>query len=177
MVSNSLLLSYQLLIKIPCMHYLNTNLINMTTLIFKNKKLQGLLNITEQATVFRASYSEAIEAYEKDTNRSYDYEANLDKYYEHNSPTLWLVKDEGIYLMASAKLKEYPNDNSHICYAEGFEPNNPGCWDLCRAAVGGDDFVESFKFSEQLKKGIKQGADIHISITTKNFIIELVYAK
>jgi hypothetical protein len=86
---------------------------------------------------------------------------------------LWLVKDS-IYLMTSAKLNRIPEDKSHICYAEGFEPESPGSYDKCRVAVGGDDFVESFRFSDELQKGIKNGADIQIDISAQSFVVQLV---
>lgn len=38
---------------------------------------------------------------------------------------LWLVKDNGIYLMLPIFLDTLPDDDSHSCYAEGFAPNDP----------------------------------------------------
>ncbi len=147
----------------------------MTTLIFKNKKLQGILRITEQATSFNASFSESVEAYEKETGTKYKIDADLSKFGEHHKPTLWLVKDQGIYLMTSAKLEKLPDDYSHVCYAEGFEPDAPGWWEKCRAAVGGDDFVESFHFTSEIKEGIMAGADIQIKIGPAKLIVGLLY--
>jgi Protein of unknown function (DUF3085) len=149
----------------------------MTTLIFKNEKLQKLLKITEQAATFRATYAEAIKAYQKDTNKKYDGAASLDRYYLHNAPMLWLVKDEGIYLMSSAKLEEFPEDKSHICYAEGFAPDASDSYEKCKKVVGGDDFVESFPFNDQLRKGIKKGADIHIHVSAQTIIVHLVISQ
>lgn len=141
----------------------------MTTLIFKNKKLKGILKITQLAM-----FQEAISAYEKNTGKKYSDSVNLNKYYEQTNPTLLLVKDEGIYLMASAKLKEIPKDNSHVCYAEGFEPDTPNSWEKCRRAVGGDDFVEEFAFSGQLQKGVMNGGDIQINICSEYFEVQLL---
>lgn len=147
----------------------------MLTLIFKNSKLQGILRITQQSKTFIASFGEAVKAYEKNTKKRYKHNINIDNYYEHTTPTIWLVKDAGIYLMTSAKMDSHPQDFSHVCYAEGFNPESPNCWEKCRAAVGGDDFVESFKFDNQLKKALEEGADIHIRINKTSFTVNLVY--
>lgn len=156
-------------------HFKTFQYLFMTTLIFKNKKLKGILQLTEQATTFRASFDESVNAYEKDTGITYTINADLSKYCEHHHPTIWLVKDEGIYLMTSAKLEKFPSDNSHICYAEGFSPETPGYWEKCQTAVGGDDFVESFRFNNNLRRGIKNGADILIKFGAESFTVELVY--
>lgn len=146
----------------------------MTTLIFKNEKLQGILKLTEAATNFAATFSETVAAYEKGTGEKYDFQQNLEKYAVHNIPTLWLVKDEGIYLMSPAKTDRPKGDKSHICYAEGFEPSLPNSFDKCRTAVGGDDFVESFEFTDALQSGIKRGADIQIDISEQSFTVCLI---
>lgn len=149
----------------------------MARLVFKNKNLLGILKITEQSKVFRRSYKEAIEAYERETKKEYDRSVDLSRFYEHNKPTLWFVKDEGISLMTSAKMEELPDDKSHVCYAEGFEPDRPDCYELCEAAVGGDDFVEFFDFTEQLREGIKKGADIEVYVTHHHFTLHIVFPR
>jgi hypothetical protein len=61
----------------------------MAILLFKNKNLRGILRITQQSTIFIASYAEQIQAYQKETGFAYKAGANLDKYSEHTNPTLW----------------------------------------------------------------------------------------
>jgi hypothetical protein len=146
----------------------------MATLIFKNEKLQRVLRMTETATKFRTTFAEAVKAYEKTTGQAYIDGINLAMHSTSQKPTLWLVKDRGIYLMASAIIKHPTKDQSHVCYAEGFEPSTPNCFDKCRSAVGGDDFVEVIEFTNQLKDGIKNGADVHIKITKTHLAITLV---
>lgn len=147
----------------------------METLIFKNKRLKGILKISDQTTEFKATYDEAVRTYESDTGRKYKDDESLEPYFLRNTATLWLVKDAGIYLMTSANLDKYPADKSHICYAEGFEPDAPDCFEKCQAAVGGDDFVESFRLTDALRRAIKIGADIHINITDKEYTIQLSF--
>lgn len=149
----------------------------MTELIFHNKQLQEILALSDTVKTFTATFSQAVNAYEKDTGKRYRYGDDLDRYYEIKVPTLWLVKDSGIYLMTPAKLEKIPEDGSHVCYAEGFEPDAPDSWERCRAAVGGDDFAESFPITDELRRGIKNGANIHIQMTAESFTIVLVYRK
>jgi hypothetical protein len=146
----------------------------MATLIFKNEKLQGIFQVTETATKFRTTFSEAVKAYEKTTGQAYKNGVNLFMYNSSQKPTFWLVKDRGIYLMATAIIKQPTKDQSPVCYAERFEPTIPNCFDKCRSAVGGDDFVEVIEFTDQLKDGIKNGADVQIKITKTHLAITLV---
>lgn len=148
----------------------------MATLVFKNSQLQSLLQLTRQATFFRASFSDSIHAYEQDTGLSFEFGKDLSNYKQINHPTLWLVKDTGIYLMTSAQLDPIPADKSHVCYAEGYRPTDANLNEKCREAVGGDDFVETIPFNNELQRGILRGADICIEVTPADFTIILVYA-
>jgi hypothetical protein len=145
----------------------------MALLIFKNEKLRTILKISEQATEFKATFSEAVEAYKFKTGKDYEPDIDLTPYYTQTKATLWLVKDTGVYLMTSAKIEKMPNDNSHLCYADGFAPTDPDWYDRSAAAMGGDDFVEPFEI-EIFKRGIRLGGDIHIEINPTSLSIELV---
>lgn len=90
---------------------------------------------------------------------------------KHGKPGLWLVKDEGIYLMSNgspglpregAKPDEHGHTPQEVCYAEGFDPNkeDPGdVWDKSTEAVGGDDFVDLLP-TEIVENAIKLGGDV-----------------
>jgi hypothetical protein len=118
----------------------------MATLIFRNKNLQNLLLIVEQASPANG---------------------------EHKKSELLLVKDEGIYLMTSIKLAKIPENYSHICYAEGFEADAPGSNEKCANAVSGNDFAERFAFSRELQEGIRKGYDLVIDINGDCFSVSL----
>ena len=71
-----------------------------------------------------------------------------DTYYGKPLPMkeyLYLVHDEGVYLMSGAK-ERLPNPArpgvSFVAYASGCNPADPDCWETSRALVGGDDFGE-----------------------------------
>jgi hypothetical protein len=56
-------------------------------------------------------------------------------------PGLWLVGDEGVYLMSSGKLAE--GQRPLVVYAEECDPKtNPDTWHYKRRHFGGDDGVE-----------------------------------
>ena len=59
-------------------------------------------------------------------------------------PGLWLVKDQGIYLMSNGLPGLLLTDRHHyVVYADTYDPRTDGdVWDRSRAAVGGDDFCE-----------------------------------
>ena len=60
-------------------------------------------------------------------------------------PGLWLVKDEGIYLMSNGVTADGTRVPLDPVYAKGYDPtkrDRMAVWDDARDAVGGDDFVE-----------------------------------
>lgn len=75
-------------------------------------------------------------------------------------PALWLVKDDGIYLMSSGKPAQDRPDGTkgvRVVYARSFEPDAPDCWERARFAVGGDDFVETLPL-DWFTKALEQKA-------------------
>ena len=56
---------------------------------------------------------------------------------------VWLVKDEGIYLMAPTHEERDKDENGKtiVCYAEGFSPKVEDLWNKTHA-VSPDDFAE-----------------------------------
>lgn len=73
-------------------------------------------------------------------------------------PTLWLVHDEGVYLM-SASTEKLPREggNHLVAYAEGCHPEkDEDCWVESRRLIGGDDFgmdIPAAFFAEQIAAG------------------------
>ncbi len=56
-------------------------------------------------------------------------------------PGLWLVGDEGVYLISNGKLSK--GQRPLVVYAEECNPKtNPDCWHYKRQHFGGDDGVE-----------------------------------
>lgn len=61
-------------------------------------------------------------------------------------PGLLLVHDSGVYLMSNGNPilpRKDGGEGSEVVYAENCHPvNDKDCWEMSRALVGGDDFVE-----------------------------------
>jgi len=85
------------------------------------------------------------------------------------APALWLVKDDGIYLMSNGRPRQMAvgssatgNDQegqSLVVYAEGFDPRKAdptAVWYAARKAVGGDDFGEPLP-AEWFKQALDRG--------------------
>ena len=87
---------------------------------------------------------------------------------------LWLVKDEGIYLMKAFVGSE--KEEMPIIYAEGFDPyKDEDVWDRSVDAVGGDDFAEFLPFTTMGLQLMKKGVDVNIKCTET--FIEVTYSK
>lgn len=90
-------------------------------LIFNMAALRPLLEHTRSATAWRPTL-----------------------YGDDAEPGLWLVHDDGIYLMSNGDpgLMRPDNEQYHqVVYAQGLSPADPEWWVAARAAVGGDDFA------------------------------------
>ena len=64
---------------------------------------------------------------------------------------LWLVKDQGVYLMSNGEMEagKTPTSEGLIVYANGFNPEvEPDCFGKARYHLGGDDFVEAIDLDQ-----------------------------
>lgn len=76
-------------------------------------------------------------------------------------PGLWLVGDEGVYMMSSGKLSE--GQRPLVVYAEECDPKtNPDYWHYKRRYFGGDDGVE-FLDAAEIERLITATPDAPIS--------------
>ncbi|GEP94479.1 DUF3085 domain-containing protein [Chitinophaga cymbidii] len=151
----------------------------MARLIFRNVRLKGLFKRTSKATTFRATFAEMVAAYERDTGKSYNLNypnVDIKRYAEHSCPTIWLVKENNIYLMTSALIGRTPPHHHLICFADGFIPYDPDSWEKCRATFGEDYFIQSIPVNKELQQAIEEGADIHFDITPEIIEIIAVYS-
>ena len=120
----------------------------MRHLYFPNtKKLRDLAFKTLIATEFKTAYEQ--------------------KYTSNKS--LWLVKDEGIYLMNCYKKTEEFLKKDFVVYARGFNPKTLDrglVWDRARE-ISRDDFAENIPLNATMIKNIVHGLDLHIYISEK----------
>lgn len=147
----------------------------MANLTFKNAQLKKLLQHSKTATAWKVGLAEAIAAWEKANGKEWNYNTEIpQEFYRSSTPTLFFVKDRGIYLMTGAVMEPWPTDNSHVCYATGYEPTAKNSWEKCRAAVGGDDFAETLQLSDKLQADIEAGADIILKVTAAQIRLSVV---
>ena len=120
----------------------------MRHLYFPNtKKLRDLAFRTLIATEFKTAYEQ--------------------KYTSNKS--LWLVKDEGIYLMNCYKKDTEFLKKDFVVYARGFNPKTLDrglVWDRARE-ISRDDFAENIPLNATMIKNIVHGLDLHIYISEK----------
>lgn len=111
----------------------------MATYTFKNAELQGILKVTLASKKFRIPYEgEKLQS----------------------EPTIWIVKDAGVYLCPSVPGLKYPLPKEHLCYAVGKGPNTH---------TGGDDYIEEIPMNDpKLIRGLQTGSDLIIKMTSKS---------
>ena len=125
----------------------------MRHLYFPNtKKLRDLAFKTLIATEFKTAYEQ--------------------KYTSNKS--LWLVKDEGIYLMNCYKKDTKFLKKDFVVYARGFNPKTLDrglVWDRARE-ISRDDFAENIPLNATMIKNIVHGLDLHIYISEKEIRVQ-----
>tara|TARA_R110000824_G_scaffold365501_1_gene554006 strand:- start:1242 stop:1631 length:390 start_codon:yes stop_codon:yes gene_type:complete len=90
---------------------------------------------------------------------------------------VYLVKDDGIYLMNAFWLGEgtTPNAQGFVIYAEGYDPStNKNVWQDSRDAVGGDDFGEFVEMSSLMLASIQNGSDVTLMISAETIELKVV---
>ncbi len=117
----------------------------MTRLVFDIEQVAGLADHARNAPRNRMHLDQRIETYGEDNAWTpQPGEEDIAR------PGLWLVKDEGIYLMSTGLYPEgheraLPGGRAAVAYAVGFDPRREDrldVWDRARDAVGGDDFAD-----------------------------------
>ncbi|WP_266065070.1 DUF3085 domain-containing protein [Brucella intermedia] len=89
---------------------------------------------------------------------------------EGEQPGLWLVGDEGVYLLSNGKLAE--GQKALVCYAEECEPStNPDYWHYKRRHFGGDDGIEFLDAGElmHLLESMPDATHLRIEMTETSF--------
>lgn len=91
-------------------------------------------------------------------------------------PGMWLVKDRGVYMMASCEGLSSKTDEKRalVVYANGHNPDkDKDTWQADREACGGDDFAEFIPIGGMEKK-IKKGMKLVIELTPTQLSIKLL---
>lgn len=150
----------------------------MAKLTFDIAQVAALVAHAQSATTHRLSFADqmnpayAVDGAKPDESGLYEYES-IDQ--SKVKPSLQLVHDDGIYLMSSGS--PMMDKETRCAYAKGYNPGKDGdVWDKCRAAVGGDDFVESLPITDFVKILAVPGLhSLFISVTGSRISIGYTY--
>ena len=115
----------------------------MTRLVFDMEQVAGLARHAREAPERRMTMGQRAAIYGEDR-------CGVPQPGEHRlaPPCLWLVKDEGVYLMSPGidpDAERTERTRAPVAYASGFDPTRDdrlAVWDRARDGVGGDDFAE-----------------------------------
>lgn len=77
---------------------------------------------------------------------------------------LWLVKDDGIYLMAPSEIRDTDDDGVHVIYAKGYHTGQDGLWDKTYA-VSRDDFAEFIPLEKKQVQRMMETCELEIGLS------------
>ena len=91
-------------------------------------------------------------------------------------PGLWLVGDEGVYIMSNGKLTE--DQRPLVVYAQECDPRtNPDYWHYKRQHFGGDDGVEFFDAAVLVKLIDAAPTATHLTIAMTDNALSLALVR
>ncbi|PZR89548.1 MAG: DUF3085 domain-containing protein [Stutzerimonas stutzeri] len=89
---------------------------------------------------------------------------------------LWLVGDEGVYIMSNGKLVE--DQRPLVVYAQECDPKtNPDYWHYKRQHFGGDDGVEFLDAAELVKLIVAAPTATHLTIAMTDNALSLALVR
>lgn len=112
--------------------------------LFKAAQLKPILELTKKGTKFLIPYE----------GKKFG-----------TKPSVWLVKDNGAYIMPCTHDRPFPTPKEHICYAQGFGPGKH---------IGGDDYCELIPIDSNMLDLINLGCDLSINITASHMDIGII---
>lgn len=77
---------------------------------------------------------------------------------------LWLVKDDGIYVMAPSEVRDADADGVHVIYAKGYDNKQPDIWDKTYA-VSRDDFAEFIPLEKKQVQRMMESCELEIGLS------------
>lgn len=89
---------------------------------------------------------------------------------------IYLVKDDGIYLMNAFSLAEgkTPSTEGFTVYAEGYDPStNENVWEDSYL-VSGDDFGEFLEMSSTMLSSVANGSDVTLMLSAETIELKVV---
>ena len=91
-------------------------------------------------------------------------------------PALFLVHDDGVYLMSNGDPGDLAGGDElglYCAYAAGCDPDNdPNCWENGRSLVGGDDFAETVPITADWLKACDTCDELHVVVNADNIQVK-----
>ncbi|MDP2120866.1 MAG: DUF3085 domain-containing protein [Hoeflea sp.] len=95
---------------------------------------------------------------------------------EGEKPGLWLVGDQGVYLLSNGKLSE--GQKALVCYAQECNPSTtPDYWHYKRRHFGGDDGIEFLDAVEVMRLLDAAPVSTHLCVEMTDTNISLIPAR
>jgi len=77
---------------------------------------------------------------------------------------LWLVKDDGIYVMSPTEVRDTDGGGVHVIYAKGYHTGQDDLWDKTYA-VSRDDFAEFIPLSKEQVQRMMESCELEIGLS------------
>ncbi|MDP3411091.1 DUF3085 domain-containing protein [Bosea sp. (in: a-proteobacteria)] len=95
---------------------------------------------------------------------------------KNERPGLWLVGDEGVYIMSNGELAK--DQRPLVFYAQECDPKtNPNSWHYKRQHFGGDDGVEFLDAADLVKLIVAAPTATHLTIAMTDSAISLALVR
>lgn len=139
----------------------------MTALVFSPRDVAVLVTITRKAKAYRLTMNDLIDPQmwlpgTKADEHGFVTSDKIDP--AKLTPKLWLVKDQGCYLMSNAAdQSRTENGSAFVVYAAGLGKDCD--YGALRQAVGGDDFAEAIPLEDFETMLAKKPLEIVIELT------------
>ena len=151
----------------------------MTNLRFDPAGVAKLVALSNAATAHRASFADlANPAVCRDGAKpdAYGLVTSDDVDTAKIGPSLWLVKDEGCYLMSNAADQPRGPDDRLLCvYAKSLGPDCD--YQSLREACGGDDFCEPLPVADFERALIGNPIEIVIALTAETIAVKSLHRR
>lgn len=145
-------------------------------LTFSSSEVKALIETAKAATEFRHTFGETYNpalhfgGKVKNNEHGYPDPDNIDK--SKLKPMLWLVKDEGVYLMGNGVETDHvPGTKLPVVYANECNPKDEDCYDNSRYIMGGDDGCDALPLDGFEAALASNKPTIQIRVTAKNLEI------
>lgn len=93
---------------------------------------------------------------------------------EQAEPALWLIGDEGVFLVSNGFTDNEPPDDKLIVYANEVNPKTMPLdewWEAKRRTFGGDDGVESLSVEDVERALVSRTKDFRLEITPEEIVL------